>query len=554
MARSKKAIPKRKRDRGKAGRKSMRPGSLTIGEKLGVVWKFHKPFILAFFAVKVVQFILYPDPYMWSDTGEFINSAITLKCNPYKPIGYSLFIAFSKILLFPVGLLFFQSLYRFLATLWLGIVLEKHYRFHRWLVLGTCLFIGLDPLAILHDHFILSDSLFVTLTIASIATFLAYIRKANWLFLIVVVLFVEMALAVRFVGLVYPPLFTILIVIRYGFKRWFHCIVIIAATVLTILILMTKMDRDLGIYKVTTFDGWTMIGNIAPVLNLSPEYIGDIDDPETRLLYEYMASFPAETYEDPNPDYYRWHRNSPAKQLLNIFCPIYPDPDSSASIRNRWFLHEFMSIAKKASTPAQRTFQKYRIFNQPQLADHMMNYHHAYILVNELLGKVNSQYMKTNRLEYLTDYFFPNLIRVFFPNQLIVFGKGWYTYRGKPDDCIRRFWFNEDSSKWKPRFGDYFAVFRWSYAYIITIEWLSAIGIWCYGLYRSRKLKIPFKCFILGLGTVLGAFAVSYGFAVAYTATVFPRYMLPIMPFVILSAAMTISELGSDKAKKKSTV
>ena len=55
------------------------------------IWAFYWPVLVAFVAVKIGQMILYPDPYLMSDSGEYLNSARTLQTNAYAINSFSLF-------------------------------------------------------------------------------------------------------------------------------------------------------------------------------------------------------------------------------------------------------------------------------------------------------------------------------------------------------------------------------------------------------------------------------------------------------------------------------
>ena len=73
-----------------------------IENQIDRIKKWHAyfwPFLVAYIAVKIVQIILYPDPYQMSDTSDYLKSAILLRTNPFKPLGYSLFLAFGRLVL-----------------------------------------------------------------------------------------------------------------------------------------------------------------------------------------------------------------------------------------------------------------------------------------------------------------------------------------------------------------------------------------------------------------------------------------------------------------------
>ena len=302
-----------------------------VRRSLADFWRFYWPVLVGFLVIKIVQVALYPDPYLMSDSGEYLNSARTLQTNPYKPLGYSVFLAFGRVLLpAPIGIPILQSLLRLAAVALLGSVLHRRYGLGRGVVLIASAVLVCHPTALLLDHYILSDSLFTTVTVAFVAALLAYASRPTAGMLAAVIALSVVATSLRFVGLLYPAL-ALVVIALHGRRRVRHCGAVLVATVLFFLVTAGINKRQLGVFQFTTFDGWAFHGTIAHLMVFTEEELRRIDDPETRLVYEYMLSFPARTYRTHTTDWYRWHPRSPAKQLMNTFVPQDERPENASS-------------------------------------------------------------------------------------------------------------------------------------------------------------------------------------------------------------------------------
>lgn len=512
------------------------------------------PFLLVCVLVKITQAIFYPDPYMISDTGEYLNSARTLTVNPYKPIGYSLFLALSRVVLpFPLGVLILHGVAKILVTLLLGAVLKSYYGFPRWAVLTVCLVVVLNPTALLFDHYLLSDSLFTSCTVGLIGGLLAYIKRPNWGYLAVAVLFSLASVALRFVGLVYPALVLAVVILHGGKQRVLRSAVVLTATGATLLGFAAKMNHDLGVFKLTTFDGWAFHGTIGHLLIDNPVNLERIEDPETRLVCEYIQSFPLQQFRGRHRDFFRWQPESPAKHLLNTFLPMTSPPDEVTAARDAPFLMQFTAMADDPQTPAQKMFQKFRNKTNPKYPPYVMDYRPAFILTNELLRAANKEFMRQNRRAYFTGFYVTSLRKLFIPNEPPIV-KGKYPMRQEPDYSVDQFWPGEMSSGWRPRFGDVAGALNWTHQWFVTGMWLVALHAFALSMTRRRERAVAWFGYVTSPGVMLLLFAAVSGAMVAYSHMMEVRYTGPIMTFVIVSVALLYEGSRSPGGARRSKV
>ncbi len=500
------------------------------------------PFLLAFLAVKSIQALLYPDPYMMPDTGDYLKSAVLFRTNPYKPIGYSLYLAFNRLVLpFPLGVPVLQSLLKLAATAALGSVLRYHYRLPRWCVLTVCVVVTLNPTALFLDHFLIADSLFVSFTIGMIAALLAYAARPSWIPLLFALALALASAATRYVGAAYPALVTVFVVLYGKKQRVLQAAVITLATTGLLLGMAAKTHRDLNVFKLTMFDGWAYHGTIGHLLGADPWDLERIDDPEARLVCSYIMSFPLNKYVGGHRDFFRWDPKSPAKNLLNAFIADEKRPDDVTARRDSTFLINYMRMAQEPTTQAQELYHRFKNKTHPNYPPYAMTYWGAFIVTNELLRTSNREFMRQHRWSYLTRFYVVSLGKLFLPNEKPI-AKGTYKRRQSPDLWVGEFWGGEDSSTWRPRYGDVLGYLDWSHQWFVTAVWLAALAALSSALLRRKERGMSYRRLLTRPGPLLLGFAVAFGAAIAYSHMMEVRYTAPILPIVVVAGALLFLE------------
>ncbi len=496
--------------------------------------RYFLPFWVILACVKGIQSVFYPDPYIVSDTGEYIWAAETLRPNPYKPIGYSYFLALARLLGGPLTTVLLQATLRALSVQVLGEVLRRYVRWPRWAVLGTMLCIALDPLTLFLDHHLLSDGLFIAASTLALAATIGHVcaerEPSRWMWLSVGIGASLVALALRFVGLALPAALVVACIVYGGPGRLARVAAVAIPTVALVAWLCGQVEREYGVFRMTTFDGWTFAGNIGPIISVRPGDGDDVEDPELRLLTEYYATFPPDMLSENDADWHRWSSDSPGKRLLwAFFHPLRGGGDAADE-----FVRRYREESPSWHTTASRLFARYdnpygygRGQDQP--------YHHAYVLVNELLRTFARSWIAEHPVSYLRDYYLDSLVRVFTTGKLMNGGR--YQMRKRADPVLDDFWPGEETLHWGPPHGDVVFALAPSMRWVLRLEWLIGFVLAGAALARSR-LRVRDRVRTFGVATF--AFALAFGAATALSHTMQARYVTPLVPWMVVSIAFGV--------------
>ncbi len=283
--------------------------------------------LTVFLTVLISLFLLwvYPFPNTYADTGAYISVAETGKIGNFRPPGYSWFMAGAHFITpNPDGLVILQTVLYFASSLFL--YLTARYFFNRgsrlaWRIFYFCLL--LSPLSVYLCNFVISDSLFISLTNLWIASILWIVgtRKVaavHWNTLLLLLL-----LQVRYIALFYPLITVLSLFAAYfkGAKLRFFLLSALQTAVFAGVILFTTYEtgKNIGVPVFSGFSGWQKANNamhIVPHLKLDPK---NIQDPEIRKVHAFMVTHtPPSLY--PAPDSvvvtYLWSPFTAPKKLM----------------------------------------------------------------------------------------------------------------------------------------------------------------------------------------------------------------------------------------------
>lgn len=277
--------------------------------------------------VLVSLFLLwvYPFPNTYADTGAYISVAETGKMGNFRPPGYSWFMAGAHFLTpNPDLLVIVQTVLYFFSSLFL--YLTARYFFGTGSKLAWRVFFFfflLSPTSIYLCNFVISDSLFISLTNLWIASILWIVgtRKVGavlWNTLLLLLL-----LQIRYIALFFP-LITVLALFAAYFKaaklRFFLLSALQTAVFAGVILFTTyETGKNIGVPVFSGFSGWQKANNamhIVPHLKLDPK---TIRDPEIRKVHAFMvAHTPPSLY--PAPDSvvvtYLWSPFTAPKKLM----------------------------------------------------------------------------------------------------------------------------------------------------------------------------------------------------------------------------------------------
>jgi hypothetical protein len=277
-----------------------------------------------FIAILIFLKIYYPYPQTLSDTGNYVLSATTGKINGYRPYGYSAFLSFfhglSADVKFVVDwqwLLTFFSVAFFLFTI--KFIFRDLPRAAFYILCVICI---LNPSVIFMDSYLMSDSLFESLTLMFLTTAMWIIYSGSWAAIIANLLLLWWCMDTRYIGMFYPVISAAVLVWAFWKRyRW----PALAVGLIPLLMLYMyysnatdKMKEEFGVDTFSSFAGWQKANNgvaVLPYVQVDPN---DITDPQVRAIHQLVRSFPDSCFNTVNvmATNFMWVKEYPGKQCL----------------------------------------------------------------------------------------------------------------------------------------------------------------------------------------------------------------------------------------------
>jgi hypothetical protein len=377
--------------------------------------------------ILALKLVCYPHPFLAVDTFQYLDSAVHLKTNVYRPIGYSIFLASAHFLRSsPVLVVVLQHLLHAAAVLFLVSTLadRRSCPGRGSLILGLVLL--LDPLPCFYSHWLLSDSLFNSILMTFAAAVVRHDRHPGWRWLAAAIVAAGTCAALRHVGILCFPYLIVHLVLRGG-RRFLPALgACILGAGLILGGMAWKMKKDHGVFALGTFDGWALRGNVAQLIDCSPEYLEGMPQGHLRGLYSFFCDFPSETYGHKDTDWYRWNEESPAKQAVSYY-----------------------------------TTKGY-------------GYDESWIRVNAQLRMVGLDILRHRPGRFLTTFVLPNLGHAFVPR----IDPGALSYPRKEEtNVIVRYYYGQDTRTWTARYEPFARIAPGPRLWL-PLLWLGAIASW----------------------------------------------------------------------------
>lgn len=280
-----------------------------------------------FVAILVFLKIYYPYPGTETDSGNYILSAITGKINGYRPYGYSGFMKFFT------G---FSTDVRFVTT-WQWAITFKSVAFFlftiKYIFRGLprpafyvlCIITILNPSIIFMDSYLMSDSLFVSLTLLFLTTTMWIIYNGSFVAIVANLLLLWWCMDTRYIGLFYPLFSTV--ALAWAFWRRFKWVAIVGAIVPIIMLFFyrssatDKMQEMFGVDTFSAFGGWQKANNGVAVLPYVKVDTNLITDPNVKVIHQTVRMFPDSFFktDDIIATSFMWTRNYPGKVCLSQY-------------------------------------------------------------------------------------------------------------------------------------------------------------------------------------------------------------------------------------------
>ena len=264
----------------------------------------------------------YPFPATLTDTGQYVDRAAEKIIGIYRPFGYSWFLlqvhrmsGTVRALTLAQGLLHGASLICFVrAVVHLFPDLSRPYR---WLLVAG---LSLNPVTVYLVNTVLSDSLFTSLTLLWLASGTVLIRRRSWLLAAFHLAVMYLAMQVRYAGIIYPAVSALVFLMGKGRVPVRALVAAVPILIGVFFYFSTKktMDDYFGVDTFSGFAGWQAANNAMHILPYAKIQPGDIPDPETRRIFEFVRLFGDTIYPPAGQttSAFMWEMNLPLKQYF----------------------------------------------------------------------------------------------------------------------------------------------------------------------------------------------------------------------------------------------
>ncbi|GIV33333.1 MAG: hypothetical protein KatS3mg031_0868 [Chitinophagales bacterium] len=270
----------------------------------------------------VILHACYPYPDTFPDTGAYIQQAEILKFGSFRPIGFSVFLAWTHAL--SESFLFFraaQFVLHFITALALFYSVVFFFR-----PCGGILYYGLlmatvmHPAALYLTGVVMSDSLFISLTYLYLASLIWIVGRANVFFIVLNLVLIYAITQVRYTGLFYPVISALSFFLAYREKVTAALLSLLPFAVIGLLIVQTRngTEKHIGVKMFSGFSGWQLANNalhLIPHIQLSAN---EISDPEIRFVHQ-LVLITRDSVDYPKNDVssdFIWNNKGPLKAVL----------------------------------------------------------------------------------------------------------------------------------------------------------------------------------------------------------------------------------------------
>lgn len=276
-----------------------------------------------FVAILIFLKLYYPYPQTETDSGNYILSAISGKINGYRPYGYSAFLSFfhsfSSDVRFVVSWQWFMT---FLSVSFFLFSIQFMFRLSKTAFYVLAVVCILNPSIIFMNAYMMSDSLFVSLTLLFLTTCAWVIYNGSYVAIVANLLLLWWCMDTRYIGLFYP-IFTAG-ALAWAFWPRFK-LAALATSLLPLLMLYMyragatdKMKEEFGVETFSSFGGWQKANNAVAVLPYVKIDEKEITDPQMKFIHQIVRAFPDSFFrtEDVMATNFMWTRTHPGKQCL----------------------------------------------------------------------------------------------------------------------------------------------------------------------------------------------------------------------------------------------
>lgn len=300
-------------------------------------------YVAASIVIYVALSVLYPVPFTFPDSGSYVLSAYDPGAfNIYRPMGYSAYLSFlhgiSPTMGFMTGATYFLHI---IATLTLLFTARYFFKLEQrilFIVVAICALFA--PTLLFATNFIMSDSVFASLSMLFLASAIWIVFCKNWWVVALHLLIFWGLYSVRFSGMFYVPI-SIIAMLFSPLCRNTYIKIVLAATPMVLFLALfysTKSTyrENTGVDTFSAFNGWQLLNNASVLIpnakNVSPEKLSA--DPEIQFMHAFFSSYPDSVYDARFmlSTSQMWSRSLPPRQ----FTAVLLDQNPEASYSQAW--------------------------------------------------------------------------------------------------------------------------------------------------------------------------------------------------------------------------
>lgn len=319
-------------------------------------------YIVASVVVYIVFSILYPEPFMFPDSGSYVLSAYDPTAfNIYRPMGYSSYLSLvhgiSPSLGFMTGTTYFLHILSTLTLLFSARFLLGWGRRGVFVVITVCALFA--PTALFATNFVMSDSLFASLTMLFLASALWILFLKNWWLIVAHLLLFWALYSVRYSGMLYVPISMLALLFSPLPRKTYYRILLAISPIVIASILFANVKSEYrehtGVDTFSAFNGWQLLNNASVLIpgarNVNPAIISD--DEQVRYLHEFFTQYPDSVFSTSMAlsTSLMWSNTLPLKQFTFLMLEQNPKATYPAAWVNVGVIYEKYAKALIANDP-----------------------------------------------------------------------------------------------------------------------------------------------------------------------------------------------------------
>lgn len=280
--------------------------------------------LLSCIAGYIILKICYPYPATISDSGTYVQAAMSDMFSFYRPFGYSYFLQLVHALSPSIHAVFIvQMILYFFASASFAFVIKSLYPPANRIFWQILLFLFVfSPISFYMANSIMSDLLFAVIVYFMLAAFLYLFKRPNWISLFVFVLSLYFALHIRYSAMMFPILFIVGFLLMKNKFYWIGIVCTLAVSFLFYNQVKADMRKVTGFNQFSTgFDGWQLANNaihIVPYIDLDYRLL---PEDEMKILHQFVVAQEDVIREKTNNGTktsasFMWINDEPLKQFL----------------------------------------------------------------------------------------------------------------------------------------------------------------------------------------------------------------------------------------------